>query len=161
MYLFLRYSFILMILLQTQTCENQNATTPLTKDKLVENATFDSVTMQQYGGMLGHKEVMTINSKTITYSFQNVQNPKPKIQESATSPELWNGLTQMFHEDKFKTLKDGDSHVVYDGMDMIYTVHGDFGELRVTNPIDNNEELKPFFDLLNKTRHEFYMKSAE
>lgn len=159
--LMIRILFVLLVFLQAKTCDEKSVNP---KESNIENAAemdeFESIKLEQYGGMLGHNEVMIIDRNTISYTFFNVPNPKPATKEISTPPALWNQLTQLYDEAQFRTLKNGNSHVVYDGMDQVFTIGSKSGELKVTNPLDDNADLKPFFELLNETRHDFYMKTV-
>lgn len=159
--MFIRYAFVLLIFLQAQTCDNAKTAENTATESKMENQSLQTVVMKHHGGMMSHEEILTVNAQTMTYSFKNIQNPKPQVVEEKTPQDLWNLLTAAFNEQKFQNLTNGSSHLVYDGMDDIFTVTGDFGEMQVTNPLDNSEELKPFFDLLNQKRHDLYMKVTQ
>lgn len=156
--LIIRYLFALTIFLQAQNCEDKsNTQSSDNTEQMVNDSAVNSITVQHHGGMMAHQEVMVIDSKKIVYTFSNISNPKPQTQEEATPKELWNLLLTNFDEQKFSNLKDGSSHMVYDGTDEIYVITGSFGELKIRNPLDANQEMKTFFETLNAKRYQFYM----
>lgn len=170
----LRFLFAFIIFLQTTDCKDAD---PIVQDKtpdvmqnneVILNDTnqnaqenIESVVVEYYGGMRGEKQVMIITKDEISYSFKDLNNEKPIIQKEATPSEVWTELNQGFNLNEYRNLKSGSSKVVFDGMDYIFTVKGKFGELKVTNPLEHDVEMKNFFEDLKNIMQEFHAQKEK
>jgi len=151
----LRILISLLIFLQATDCNNSSEKIQPSSSEVIQDATIktsqmnlESIVVEYYGGMRGHKEVMILSSDMISYSFSDLNHPKPILTEKEMPNELWSELNTSFDAKEFSKLKNGSSKVVFDGMDYIFTVKGPFGELKVTNPLEENVEMKNFFEKL-------------
>lgn len=162
--LIIRFLFAFMIFLQTTDCKDSNIETKenpaeMTQSKsdiTVGKSKLNNIVVEHYGGMRGQRHVMIVTKASTSYSFKNMNNPKPLLQENETPTDLWLELSENFNAKEFADLKSGSSQVVYDGMDYVFTVKGEFGELKVTNPVDHNIEMKKFFESLKNMIQTYY-----
>ena len=159
----IRYIVFLLIFLQTTDCKDSNQVINETPSVMTENdsqpssqSSIESIVVEHYGGMTSQREVMIVTKSMISYSFKDMNHPKPLIQENDTPDELWFDLNKSFDAKQFSDLKSGTTQVVFDGMDFIFTVKGEFGELKVTNPLDHDIEMKQFFENLKKMVLQYY-----
>ncbi|MDG4945414.1 hypothetical protein NMK71_03225 [Weeksellaceae bacterium KMM 9713] len=164
----LRFLLPFIIFLQTTDCKDSDQPIQDTMPEIEQNEveqtsqeSFESVVMEYYGGMRGERQVMIITKDDISYSYKDLNNEKPLIQKEATPSEVWTELNQGFNLNEFRNLKSGSSKVVFDGMDYIFTVKGGFGELKVTNPLDHDIEMKNFFENLKNIMQEFHAQKEE
>lgn len=151
---------ILFIILQFNACQNasQASRQHVTETNQMNSINQDliaEITLEYYGGMQAHKEILHITSSQTNYQFQNLQHPKPIIKTEKTSPELWAKLNATFDEQSFSEIQNGDSQVLFDGLDYVFRINGNFDEIVLTNPLATAEQ-ETFFEEIKNLQRKFF-----
>lgn len=116
---------------------------------------IEEIILEYYGGMRAHREILKLNSTHISYQFQNMNQPKPLNHHKEISNELWLKMNQNFNYEGFSEIQSGDSQVVFDGMDYVFKIKGNFDDIVLTNPKYSNQH-EAFFETLKALQQEFY-----
>src|SRR5690606_16711724 len=108
----LRILISLLIFLQATDCNNSSEKIQPSSSEVIQDATIktsqmnlESIVVEYYGGMRGHKEVMILSSDMISYSFSDLNHPKPILTEKEMPNELWSELNTSFDAKEFSKLK--------------------------------------------------------
>ncbi|MDO5656091.1 MAG: hypothetical protein Q4G27_08135 [Flavobacteriaceae bacterium] len=169
--MFFKYFLPLFLFLQIQTCDQNSSQSSENKEvehvrnqdqqSNIDKNTLKTIHLKYFGGMMSVEENLYITPEKMTYAYKSMKQPKEITQVVDTPVEIWRKLLQNFDANQFKTLKNGNSHRVYDGMDYQISVEGEFGEMQVLNPLDENTDLELFFNQLEQIRVEFASKKEE